>query len=87
MLIFGKGASPLTHKGVVISREKAVQVLEDEEGGAFEDCDATLPRALFNRWCNSGLRRIRSPLYGGMANGKGSKVPSKGEFVEGFGLG
>ena len=32
MLIFGKEASPLTHKGVVISREKAVQVLEDEEG-------------------------------------------------------
>lgn len=32
MLIFGKGASPFTHKGVVISRERAVQVM-DEEGG------------------------------------------------------
>jgi hypothetical protein len=32
MLIFGKGASPFTHKGVVISREKAVQVMDEEEG-------------------------------------------------------
>ena len=32
MLIFGKAASPLTHKGVAISREKAVKVLEEEEG-------------------------------------------------------
>ena len=32
MLIFGKGASPLTHEGVSISREKAAQVMEDEEG-------------------------------------------------------
>ena len=32
MLIFGKAASPLTHKGVAISRERAVKVLEEEEG-------------------------------------------------------
>ena len=32
MLIFGKGASPWTHKGRVIDREKALQVLESERG-------------------------------------------------------
>lgn len=32
MLIFGKGSSPWTHKGKVINREKAVRVLETEQG-------------------------------------------------------
>lgn len=32
MLLFGKGASPWTHQGKVISRKKAVQVLEEEQG-------------------------------------------------------
>ena len=32
MLIFGKGASPWTHKGKVITREQAIRVMEEEEG-------------------------------------------------------
>lgn len=32
MLLFGKGASPWTHHGKVISRKKAVEVLEEEQG-------------------------------------------------------
>jgi REP element-mobilizing transposase RayT len=31
-LLFGKGASPWTHRGEVISRQKAVQVLEEQDG-------------------------------------------------------
>jgi REP element-mobilizing transposase RayT len=32
MLIFGKGSSPWLHRGHVISRERAVQVMEEEDG-------------------------------------------------------
>lgn len=32
LLIFGKGSNPWTHKGKVISRKKAVKVLEEENG-------------------------------------------------------
>ena len=34
LLIFGKGSSPWTHQGKLISREQAVKVLE-EQGGAL----------------------------------------------------
>ena len=32
LLIFGKGSSPWTHKGKLISREQAVKVLEEQNG-------------------------------------------------------
>jgi putative transposase len=32
LLIFGKGSSPWTHKGKLISREQAVKVLEEQQG-------------------------------------------------------
>ncbi|MGJ8654021.1 MAG: transposase [Opitutaceae bacterium] len=32
LLLFGKGSSPWTHKGKVISRKRAVEVLEEEQG-------------------------------------------------------
>jgi len=77
LLIFGKGSSPWTHKGKVISRKAAVKVLEDQEG---ELNRATMLRCRV-RYFSDGAILGSAEFVRGFTDswqpGKGRKYPPK----------
>ena len=87
MLIFGKGASPWTHRGRLISREDAVRVLE-EERGELPMCAMLRCRVrYFTDGAILGSAEFVREYVGAWQRGHGRKRPPRVNAMKGSGWG
>jgi hypothetical protein len=75
LLIFGKGASPWTHKGKLITHETAVKVLEKEQG----QLPKTVQLRCRVRYFTDGAILGSTEFYRRLAARAGTKASSEGE--------